>query len=98
MNYWVHPAGRYRATSILGRVHAAFFNSIQVEAMIYMPYEIILARMMTALEREFEKAMHYYEEAYDSDNDDGLPSQVMRPVHTYSVFTTEASFNPAESR
>ena len=32
---------------------------------------------------------------YKSDNGYGLPSQVMRPVHIYSVSTTEASFNLA---
>ena len=26
MNYWICTGGRYRATSILGRVHAAFFK------------------------------------------------------------------------
>ena len=53
MNYWVHTAGRYRATSILGRIHAAFFNCHQFEAITYMPDEIVLVRMMTALDLEF---------------------------------------------
>ena len=39
MNYWVHTAGRYRTTFILGRVYVAFFNSHQIEAMIYMSDE-----------------------------------------------------------
>ena len=64
--------------------------------MIYMPDEIILARMMTALDLEFEKAMHYYDEGYESDNDYELSPQVMRPVCIYSVFTTETTYNPAE--
>ena len=59
MNYWVFMAGRYRATSILGRVHAAFFNSHQAKAMIYMPNEIVLARMMITLDLEFEKKKTY---------------------------------------
>ena len=92
MNYWVCTAGRYRATSILGRVHAAFFNCHQFDAMTYMLDEIALARMMTALDLEFKKAMHYHDKGYKSDNDYGLPPEVMRPVHIYSVFTTEASF------
>ena len=61
-----------------------------------MPDEIILARMMTALDLQFEKAMHYHDEDMESDNDYGLSPQVMRPAHIYSVFTTEASFKPAE--
>ena len=44
---------------------------------------------------EFEKAMHYHDEGYKSDNNYGLPPQVMRPVCIYLVSTTEASFNLA---
>ena len=42
--------------------------------MTYMPDKIVLARMMTALDLEFEKAMHYHNEGYQSDNDYGLPA------------------------
>ena len=80
MDYWVHTAGRYRAMSILGRVHAAFLNCHQFNAMTYMPDEIVLARMMTTLDLEFEKAIHYHNEGYESDNDYGVLAQVMRPV------------------
>ena len=66
--------------------------------MIYMPDEIVLARMMTTLDLESEKAMDYYDEGYKSDNEYGLLAQVMRPVHIYSVSTTEASFNQADYR
>ena len=59
-----------------------------------MPDEIVLPRMMTGLDLEFEKGVHYYDEAYESDNDYGLPAQIMKPVCIYSVLTTEASFNP----
>ena len=90
MNYWVPTGGRYRAISILGRVHAT------IKTIIYMPDEIVLARMITVLDIEFKKAMHYHYEGYESDNDYGLPPQIMRPVCIYSVFTTEASFNLAE--
>ena len=96
MNYWAHTAGRYRAASILGRVHAVFFNCHQFDAMTYMPNEIVLTRMMTALDLEFKKAIHYHGEGYKSDNHYGLPSKVMRSVHIYSVFIIEASSNPAE--
>ena len=95
MNCWVHTAGRYRGTSILRRLHAAFFNSHQIEAMIYIPDEVVLERIMTALDLEFKKAMHYHDEGYESD-DYGLLPQVMRPGHIYSVFTNEASFNLVE--
>ena len=40
--------------------------------------------------------MHYHDKLYECDNDYGLPAQVMRLVHTYSVSTTEVSFNPAD--
>ena len=52
--------------------------------------------MMTALDLEFEKAMHYHDEGYESNNDYGLPPWVMRPVCIYSGFTSKASYNPAE--
>ena len=94
MKYWVYTPGRYRAMSILGRVPVAFFNCYQFAEMTYMPGEIILTRMMTALDLDVKKAMHYHEDRYGSDNHYGLPPLVMRPLDIYSVFTTEASFNP----
>ena len=41
--------------------------------MTYMLDEIILGRMMTALDLEFERALHYHHEGYESDNDYRLP-------------------------
>ena len=35
----------------------------------HMSDEIVLTRMMTALDLEFEKAMHYHDEGYESHND-----------------------------
>ena len=96
MNYWVCTAGRYRSTSILERVHKAFFNYYEFNAMTYMPDEIILARMMTTLDLEFKRTLHYHDEVYKSNNDYGLSPQITRPIHVYSVFTTETSFNPAD--
>ena len=58
-----------------------------------MPDEIVLAKMMIALDLEFEKALHYHDEGYECDNDYELRAQVMRPVCIYSVSTTESSFN-----
>ena len=73
MNYWVCTAGRYRSTSILEKVQKAFFNYYQFDAMTYMPDGIILARMMTTLDLEFKRALHYHDERYESNNDNGLP-------------------------
>ena len=67
--------------AICREVHAAFFISHQMQEMIYMPDEIILARMMTAVDLEFEKAVHYHNEGYESDSDYGLLPQGMRPMH-----------------
>ena len=61
-----------------------------------MPDEIILVRIMTALDLEFKRALNYHDKEYDSDIDYGLPGPVMRPVCIYLVSTTEASFNPAD--
>ena len=96
MNYWVCTAGRYRSTSILEKVHKAFFNYYQFHAMANMPYEIILARMMTALDLEFKRALHYHNKGYESENDYGLPSHIMRAVCIYSMLSAEASFNMAD--
>ena len=62
--------------------------------MANMPDEIVLARMMTALDLEFERALHYHNEGYESDKDYVLPPCITRPVCAYSVFSAEASFNP----
>ena len=42
--------------------------------MAFIPDEIIIARMMTALDLEFERALHYYDDGYESNNDYGLPT------------------------
>ena len=64
--------------------------------MTYMPDEIVFTRLMTALDLGFKKDMHYHNEGYESNNNYEPPPQVMRLVHIYSVFTTEAYFNPAD--
>ena len=73
-----------------------FSNDHKLNEMTHSPDEIVLDRIMTALDLEFKKALHYPDEGYESDNDYGLSVQVVRPVHIYSVSTTEASFNPAD--
>ena len=69
MNCWIHIAGTDRATSLLGRIHTAFFSYHQFIEMTTMSDEIVLASTMTALDLEFERALYYHDEGYDSDND-----------------------------
>ena len=64
--------------------------------MATMPDQIVWARIMTALDLEFERALHYHDEGDESDNDYGLPPHIRRPVCIYSVFSVEASFNLAD--
>ena len=64
--------------------------------MANMPDEIVLARMMTTLNLKFKRAQHYHYEGYESNNDYGLLPLITRPVCVYSVFSVEASFNPAD--
>ena len=61
-----------------------------------MPDEIVLASIMTALDLEFERALYYHDEGYDSDNGYGMPGLFMRHVHIYLFSMTEASLNPAD--
>ena len=69
----MYAAGMYRATAILGRVHVDFFNYHHFNEMTNSPDEIVLARIMTALDLEFESVLHYHDKGYKSDNDSGLP-------------------------
>ena len=95
MNYLVHTAGRYRSTSLLEKAYKAFFNYYQFHAMAYMPDEIFLAMIITVLDLESERVLPYHDKGYKSDNDYGLLLHITRPVHVYSMFSAEASFNPA---
>ena len=67
----VCTAGTYQATAIHDRAHAAFFNYHQFNKMTHMPDEIVLVKILTALDLEFERALHYHDEGYESDNDYG---------------------------
>ena len=64
--------------------------------MTCMPDEVILARMMITQDLEFERALHHHNEGYEGNNDYGLLTQIKRPIHIYSLFTTEASVDPAD--
>ena len=57
INFWVHTAGTYRATSILGRVHTAFSHYHQFNKMTHMPDETVLAWVMIVLDLELEKGL-----------------------------------------
>ena len=96
MNFWVCAVGTYRAMAILSRVHIAFFNYSHGSKMTNMSDEIVLARIMTALDLEFERALHYHDEGYDSDNDCDIPGLFMRPVCIYLVSVNEASPSPGD--
>ena len=86
----------YKSTSIFEKLHKAFFNYYRFCAMAFMPDEIILARMMAALDLEFKRTLHYHDEGYKSENDYGLWPQIKRTICVNSIFTTEASSNPAD--
>ena len=57
--------------------------------MTKMTDEIVLARIMTALNLKYERALHYH-----GDKDYDLPVPFMRPINIYMVSMTEASLNP----
>ena len=92
----MHTAGTCRTTAILGRVHAALFNYHYFSKMTNVPDEIVLASIMTELDLEFERELHYNEKGYENDNDYGLPGPRMRPVHIYLVSTAKACLNPTD--
>ena len=72
------------------------FQLPPIKKITHIPDEIVLARIMTALDLEYRKALHYHYDRYESDNDYGLPTWVMRPIYVYSVFTTEAFYKGAQ--
>ena len=71
-------------------------NYYQFQAMANMSDEIFLARMITSVDLEFQRALHYHDEGYKSNSDYGLPPHITRPVCIYSMFSAEASFNLAD--
>ena len=96
MNFWGTYSDTYRTTAILSRDHTAFFNNHYFSKMTNMPDEMVLARIMTVLDLEFERALKYHIESYDSDNVHDLPSPFMRPVCIYLVSVTGAPLNPMD--
>ena len=98
MNFLVHAVGMYRTKAIHSRVHTAFFNYNYFSKMTNIPDEIVLEKIVTVLDLEFERALHYHEEGYDSDSDYGLPGPFMKPVCIYLVSTTVASPSTADYR
>ena len=50
-----------------------------------------------ALEIEFERALQFHDEGYESSDDYGLPKLLIRSAHIYSVSSSaETSYNPAD--
>ena len=96
MNFWVHAMGTYRATAILVKVQTAFLNCNYFCKLTNMSDEIVLAMIMTALDLEFARALHYHDECYDIDNDYDLPGPFTIPVYIYLVSMTRASLNPVD--
>ena len=77
MNCMVHTMDMYKATAILSRVHTASFYYHYFSEMTNIPCEIVLARIMTVLDLEFESALHHYNKGYESDNDYDLQGPYM---------------------
>ena len=61
MNFWLDTVCMYRATAILGRVHTAFFNYHYFSEMTNRPDDTVLARIMTALDLEIKRKLHYHD-------------------------------------
>ena len=57
----IHAAGRYKSASIFDKVPKAFFNYYQLHAIAYMPDDSILVRMITTLDLEFKRTLHYHD-------------------------------------
>ena len=96
VNYWVCTAGTYRSTSITWK-GLYRLTSITTSSMLWLTclMKCVLAGWWLPWTWEFKRALHYYNEGYDSDKDYRLPPHITRPVHIYSVFSAEASFNLA---
>ena len=62
----------------------SIFTSHQMEKMIYMPDEIILARTMTALDLEFEKVLC---DVIDSSNIDKYMNKIMNDMNHPYIFS-----------
>ena len=71
-------------------------SSITTSTMLWLNDATVLARMLTAINLEFERALHYHDEGYKNNNDYGHPPCITRPVCISSMFSAEASFNPAD--
>ena len=90
-------AGTCRSTAVLYKVHVAFFNSDYFGEMTTRANEHLLAQFMLALENEFERALQFHNEGYQSSDDYDLPKLLMRSTHIYSVSSAaEISFNPTD--
>ena len=89
--------GTYRSTIVLSKVNVAFFNSDYFSEMTTRANRNCLAQFTLALETEFERALPFHDEGYESSDDYDLWELLIRWTHIYSVLSAvETSFNPAD--
>ena len=88
-------AGKYRSTVVLDKVHEAFFNSDYFIEITTRENEHLLTQFPSALEIEFERALHFHDEGYESGDDYGLPKPLITSAYINSVSSAaKTSFNP----
>ena len=77
-------------------IHEAFFNSDYFIKMTTRASKHLLAQFTLALEIEFERSLHFYDEGYETGDDCGL-SKPITSTHIYLVSSAaETSFNPTD--
>ena len=62
--------------------------------MAHMSDEIVLAKLMTTLDFEFKRDVHYHNEGYESDTDYGLPPHITS-LHLLCILS-RGLFNQAD--
>ena len=96
INDLIHMAGTYRSTLVLNKVHVSFFSSDYFSEITTRANKHLLAKFMLVLEIEFERALQFHDEGYESGDDHDLPKLLIRSTHIYLVSSTvEISFNPS---
>ena len=97
VNNWIHMAGIYWSTVVLHKVHMAFFNRDYFGEVTTRENKYLLVQFTWALEMEFERALQFHDEGYESSNDYDLPKLLIRSTHIYLVSSAvETSFNSTD--
>ena len=73
----IPTADTYRSTVIIDKVHERFFHSGNFIKITCMVNEHHLVQFMFILEIKFERALHLHDEGYKSDDNYGLPKQLI---------------------